>query len=151
MHIRSLVVAAVAVTSLTVAGCSSSGGDSSSGNTTTTHVKAPVCTARGDLAAAIRGLANPALASQGKTAIEDAVGQVKQDMDTLEDAVAKQYKPEVQKVKDALSELEDAVGKLGGAGDNSDAIQEIGTALGKVATSATDLATILAKECPGGT
>ena len=90
---------------------------------------------------------NPATLTEGKSGVSDAVDAVKADLDALGAAAENDVQPNVTAVKDAVDELQDAVGDLGG-GSVTDGLQSVGNAVAKVGSTAGNLVTSLQPNCP---
>jgi len=141
-------VAACALAAVVVAGCSSSSkSTSSSSNPTTTVAKQAVCTARAQLQQSVTALADPALLTQGKSAIQSQLDTVKTNLDAVSSTAGDVYKPQVDAVKSAIQDLESALGKLGN-GNLSANLQAVGTAIAKVGSTSATLVTTLQTACP---
>jgi hypothetical protein len=140
---------------LTIAGCSSGNSKSSSTTSTTStssNTLSPtsdVCTSKDSLQSSVTALENPSLLTEGKSAITSALDDVKSNLDKLSTAAKGEAQPQVDAVKSALTELQDAVGNFGN-GSVTDNIQKTGTAITKVGSTSADLVTTLKQRCPSG-
>ena len=156
MTFRPPVVAA-AIAAVALAGCSSSSksGASSADTTTATtatvttvaSAKQPVCAARVSLKQSVAALANPALLAGGKSAIQPVLDTVKTNLAAVSNSAGAVYKPQVDEVDTAVSELETALSKLGN-GNTSQDVKDVATAIAKVSSTATTLVTTLQAVCP---
>jgi hypothetical protein len=134
---------AIAVIALT--GCSSS--KSSSSSTTVASGKQAVCSARANLKQSVGALADPALLTGGKAGIQSALDTVKKNLDAVSSSAQQVYKPQVDAVKSAVSDLESAVSKIG-SGSPTQTLQAVGTAITKVGSTSATLVTTLKTACP---
>jgi hypothetical protein len=148
MRSRTLLAATVVITGvLALAGCSSD--DDSGSSTTTTSGKEAVCAARSDLEQSVRALTDLSLSSSGKSSVESAVDDVKQDLDDLGETAKQTYKPQVDALQSAIDDLQDAVQGIGNGSISQD-LETIGNAIADVGRTAGDLADDLRADCPSG-
>ncbi len=134
-------IAVAILAPMTFIGCSSDTKSSSSSSG-----KGAVCSARNDLEQSVSDLADPGLLTGGKSGIESAVNKVQDNLDALESAAKRAYKPQVDEVKSSFDELKTAVGNLGN-GKLSDNLQQVGDAISNVGTSTSSLYDTLKAEC----
>ncbi len=134
---------AVAVLALGVAGCSSDSGSSSS---TTTSAQTAVCKDKSSLQQSVKDLTNLDLTSAGEGKIQSDAKDVQKNLDALGKSVKADLKPEVDALKQAVQDLQDALKNFG---DQSitQSIQDTGSAISKVGSTSADLATALDKQC----
>jgi hypothetical protein len=135
---------AVVALALTVAGC---GSDSDSSSSTTTSAQSAVCKDKTALEDSVKSLTNLDLATAGEGKIDSDAQDVQDNLDALGKSVKANLKPEVDALKAAVQDLEDAVK---GFGDQSitQSIQDAGSAISKVGSTGADLAKKLDSECP---
>jgi hypothetical protein len=133
--------------SLAATGCSSD--SKSSSTTTTTTAKDAACADKTALEGSVKTLTNPSTLSGGKSAITDAVDQVKNDLDALGSSVEDSLQPQVDDMKSAVDDVESAVQSLG-SDPSAEGLQEAGDAIAKVGTSAGKLESSLTTRCPAG-
>ena len=139
---------AVAALCVGLMGCGTDYGSDSKSNTTTTEAgKAAVCTARDGLEQSVSDLGDLSLREAGKKGVQAALDDVNTSFDELEAAASDAYKPQIDAVKQALDDLQTAIGNLGG-GDLGQEVQDVGTAIGDVTDSTATLFTALDEECP---
>jgi hypothetical protein len=138
---------------LALAACSSGGSKSSSttsttsASSTTRAASSDVCTSKDSLQSSIKALENPSLLSEGKSGLTSALDDVKHNLDDLSTAAKDEAQPQVDAVKSALTQLQDAIGNFGN-GSLSDNIKKTGDAISKVGSTSSDLFTTLKARCP---
>jgi hypothetical protein len=144
MHRRLLAATAVAVLALTVAGCGSDD-DSGSGSSTSSGQQA-VCQDKAALEDSVRALSDLDLATAGEGKIESDAKEVQKNLDALGESVKADLKPEVDALKAAVQDLDDAIK---GFGDQSisQSLQDTGSAISKVGSTSADLARKLDARC----
>jgi|tagenome__1003787_1003787.scaffolds.fasta_scaffold19996445_2 hypothetical protein len=144
---RILSGTAVVALALTVAGCGSDS-DADSSSSTTTSAQSAVCKDKTELQNSVKRLTNLDLATAGEGKIDSDAQDVKDNLDALGKSVKANLKPEVEALKSAVQDLEDAVK---GFGDQSisQSIQDAGSAISKVGSTSADLARKLNDQCPG--
>jgi hypothetical protein len=142
----SSVVAVAAIAATAIAGCSSSSKSSAGTTTTIASGKQSVCTARDTLKQSVTALANPALLTGGKAAIQSALDTVKTNLDAVGSSANQVYKPQVDAMKSAINDLETAVSNIG-SGSPSQTLQDVGAAITKVGTTSAALVTTLKTAC----
>ena len=147
MKLKPLVVA-FALSAIVLAGCGSTS-TSSSSSTTAASSKQAVCTARDNLKSSVTALTSPSLLTGGKAGIQSALATVKTNLDAVASSAKSGYKPQVDAVKSAVSDLEKALGNLGNGSVTSN-LQAVGTAIASVGTTAAALISSLQAECPTG-
>ena len=147
MRLKLLVVCSV-IASVGIVGCTSTSSSSSS-STTTTAVsgKQAVCVARDNLRSSVEALASPSLVTGGKAGIQSALDNVKTSLDAVASAAGAHYKPQVDAVKTAVSDLQTALSNFG-SGSTTSNLQAAGTAIANIGTTAETLITSLQTECP---
>lgn len=135
---------AAVVLALGLAGCSSDSGSTPS----TTISKQAVCADRDSLERSVRELTDLDLSSADKASIQGDLNQVEDNLGALGSSVKADLKPQVDGLKSALQDLQDAVKSFG---DQSigDSLQQTGTAISKVGSAGVDLATALDTQCSG--
>ena len=131
---------------LALIGASLAGCGSSDGSSTSTTDKEEICQARDDLQTSVTALTNPALLTQGTTAITAAVDDVKADVANLKPAASADYQPQFESLQTSIDDLETATGNLGN-GNIAGNLTAVGTAIASVGTSATTLLTQLKATC----
>jgi hypothetical protein len=136
---------AVVVLALTVTGCGSDS-DSGSGSSTTT-AQAAVCRDKDALERSVRNLGDLDLATAGKGKIESDAEDVQKNLDALGESVKANLKPEVDALKAAVQDLEDAVRSFGDQ-SVSQSLEDTGNAISKVGSTSADLAKKLNDRCP---
>ena len=99
-----------------------------SGSSTSTASKA-VCADKAALENSVDDLSNVDVTG-GRSSVSSAVNKVKNNLDDLGDSVRADLQPEVDDVKDALNDLETAVGNFGD-GSLTDNLQDAGSAIGE--------------------
>ena len=87
------------------------------------------------------------LLTGGKAGIQSAVDTVKTNLDAVSSSAQATYKPQVDAMKSAVSDLETAVSKIG-SGSPTQTLQAVGTAITKVGTTSAALVTTLKTACP---
>jgi hypothetical protein len=139
------IVAATALVCLAMplVGCSS---DSDS-KTSSTTPKDKVCTDKDAVQSSVKDLTSPDVLSGGKSSITAALDKVERNLDALRASAKADLKPQVDDVKSALDQLQTTVRNFGD-GSIADDLSDAGSAIGKVSTSAGDLASALSAECP---
>jgi hypothetical protein len=142
---RILSGTAVVALALTVAGCGSDS-DSGSSSSSTTAQQA-VCKDKSALEDSVKSLTNLDLATAGEGKIESDAEDVQKNLDALGQSVKANLKPEVDALKSAVQDLEDAIK---GFGDQSlsQSLQDTGSAISKVGSTSADLAKKLNDQCP---
>jgi hypothetical protein len=140
---RILCGTAVFVLALTVAGC---GSDSGSGSSTTGSQSA-VCKDKRALEDSVKSLTNLDLATAGSGKIKADARDVQDDLDALGKSVKSDLKPQVDALKSAVQDLEDAVKNFGDQ-SISQSLQDTGSAISKVGSTSADLAKKLQDRCP---
>jgi hypothetical protein len=129
------VVAGVLIGVTMAAGCSSDSSDSSSKSSSTTSGRRAVCAAWTDLVASVEQLTSSATLTGGKSAISDALGQVNDDLSAVRAAAGKEVRQNVTAAERAVDELQTTIRQI--QGDSISAgLQEVGTAIAKVGSSA---------------
>ena len=136
----------VAILAVVVVGC---GSDEKSSSTSTTTPDDAVCADKTKLENSVDSLVDGDLLTSGKSGIDSAVKKIQKDLDALRSSVKADLQPQVDDVKSALTELNDAVGDVGD-GSLTDNIQAIGDSVSKVGSTAGDLFRDLDTECPSG-
>jgi gas vesicle protein len=137
---------AVVTAAAALAGCSDDDSDSSS-STTSGSGKQAVCDARDKLETSVQDLTDPSLLTSGKSGIQSALDDTKQDLDDLGSAAKETYDPQIDAVKTSITGLQDAIGDAGD-GSFSDSLQDIGNAISDVGAATDALATKLRADCP---
>jgi hypothetical protein len=133
-------------------GCSSSASttsatvSSTAPPTTYPAGKEQVCQARDQLKSSLAALTNPSVLTGGKSGIQSAVTTVQTNLTAVSDAAKQDYKPQVDAMQAALTQLQTTVGNLN---DNnlSQNLQSVGSAIAKVGSSANDLFSKLQTAC----
>ena len=154
VHGRRLHVAAAAAV-LVLAGAACGDDDDASSTTSTTaaattapgpvgSASAELCPARDDLRASISGLADVDVVRNGTSAITDALGQIRDDLDAVRSTAGADVQPQVDAFQQAVDELQTALGGSGSspARDIVAAVQDVGS------TGATLLASLGNLDCP---
>jgi hypothetical protein len=141
---RLLSGTAVVALALTVAGC---GSDSDSSSSSTTSAQTAVCKDKTALEDSVKSLTNLDLATAGSGKIKSDAQDVQDNLDALGKSVKANLKPEVDALKSAVQDLEDAVK---GFGDQSisQSLEDTGSAISKVGSTSADLAKKLNDQCP---
>ncbi len=141
---RILSGTAVVALALTVAGC---GSDSDSSSSTTTSGQSAVCKDKTALEDSVKSLTSLDLATAGEGKIESDAKDVQKNLDALGQSVKANLKPEVDALKSAVQDLEDAVKNFGNQ-SISQSLQDTGSAISKVGSASADLAKKLDDQCP---
>lgn len=110
---------------LGAAGCSS---DSSASSDESSSSGEGLCASADDLRSSIGQLDDVQVAENGTAALEDAVGEVRDDVDRLAGAAREEYTDQVGDVEIALREVGDAVEELA-TSPSAAAVSAVGTAL----------------------
>jgi hypothetical protein len=126
-----------------VAGC---GSDSDSSSSTTTTPQDAVCKDKDALEQSIRDLTNLDLATAGKDKIESDAKDVQKNLDALGESAKQSIQPQVDALKSAVQDLEDAVKSFGNQ-SISQSLQDTGAAISKVGSAGADLGTAINTEC----
>jgi hypothetical protein len=142
---RILTGTAVVALALTVAGC---GSDSDSSSSTTTSAQSAVCKDKTALEDSVKNLTDLDLATAGEGKIDSDAQNVKDNLDALGTSVKANLKPEVDALKSAVQDLEDALKSFGDQSITR-SIQDAGTAISEVGSKGADLARKLNDQCPG--
>jgi hypothetical protein len=143
-----LLVATSVIAAVGIVGCSSTSSSSRSSTTTTAvSSKQAVCVARDNLKSSVAALASPSLLTGGKAGIQSALNTVKTNLDAVASEAGTVYKPQVDAVKTAVSDLQTALSNLG-SGSTTNNLQAAGTAIANIGTTAETLITTLQTECP---
>jgi hypothetical protein len=140
------VVAPIAATSEPTA----STGTSASSAPASSAPASEVCAARDELADSVSALGEVSisdLTSGGTSAITDALGVVRGDLQALGSAAGSEVSQQVQDVEDAIDEAQTAVQEISGVASARDAL----VAFGNVVSSAGTLLTTLGTRCPTST
>jgi hypothetical protein len=106
-----------------------------------------VCDQQENVQQAVTDLANINVLSDGTTALQDGIDNVKTELDTLRDVVREDTQDEVDALTLAVDNAGDTFANLGDAGSINDKIDEIQVALTAIVTSASDLRDALSQEC----
>jgi len=137
-----LALATFAALSVGIAGCGSgSGSGSDSTASTTTTARDATCAAKDKLQSSLEDLTNPAVLTEGKDGVTDALDEVRTSADTLGEQVQADLQPQVQDVRNALDRLQSDIQELGDRSISdsitkiSDDISAVGTAVGTLADS----------------
>ena len=145
MDVKRIVAGSViACIAFGLAGCSS-GSDSNTSSSTTTARDA-VCADKTALEDSVNDLSNVDLTG-GRSAVESAVDKVKDNLDALGESAKADLKPQVDDVKEALNDLQTAVGDFGN-GSLTDNLQSAGDAIAKIGSTSGDLFSSLNERCP---
>jgi hypothetical protein len=137
---------ALVALALTVAGCGSDSDSDSSSASPTTSAQSAVCKDKSALESSVKELTNLDLSSAGEGKIKSDAEDVQSNLDALGKSVKADLKPEVDALKQAVQDLEDALKNFG---DQSitQSIQDTGSAISKVGSTSADLATALDAQC----
>lgn len=143
------ILAVATLLVLAPAACSSESAFTDGTTTTTTTPKQAVCEAAAQLQKSVKALADPSVLSEGTSGITDALDTVQQDLENLASTAQTAFKPQVDDVRRAISDLQSAVegmsssNFLGGA-------QAVGSAIADVASTTQALFRAVQEECPAG-
>jgi hypothetical protein len=103
-----------------------------------------VCESFQQFKSELQDLAKPATFTGGKDSIQNAVDQVKSDVDNLKSSLKSDDKPKLDAFQNSLTQLQDAVSKMSGISGVTDAVSA-----GKgVATTGGALLDALKAGCP---
>ena len=132
----------IAVLTFGLAGCGSDSDDTSP----TTTAQEAVCADKDALEQSLRNLTDLDLATADESTIETEAERIQDDLNALGDSVKESLRPQVDGLKSAVRDVEDAIKSFG---DQSIAqsIQDTGDAISKVGSAGADLATALNTEC----
>ncbi len=117
-----------------------------SGTATYAPEQAQLCQARDQFQTSAGQLTDPALLSQGASAIGAAVDKMQNDLDALVTAARPELRPQIDAVQTSLEELRTAVGNLG-SGDVAENLRNVTSAAAKVGSSSTQLLSELNTIC----
>jgi len=140
---RIVATAAVACLAFGLVGCGSDSDSDASSSTTT--AQDAVCADTTELKNSVTDLTDLDLTS-GKSEITAGLNKVEKNIDALGDSAQADLQPEIDDVKDALNELQTAV-KNFGDGNLTDNLQDAGSAIANVGSSAGDLLGSLDTQC----
>jgi gas vesicle protein len=137
-----LALAATALLSVLVAGCSSSGKT----GTTSSSSKPAYCAAADELKASVQNLGKVSIAANGLDTLKTALGNVQSSVKTLADEAKSEFAPEITAVQGALSGLDTAIKSASGQ-PSAATIAAIGASVAQVKNSVGNLATAVSGKC----
>ena len=141
---RILIVAALTCLTVALVGCGSDSDSKSSSSTTTS--KQAVCADKDKLEQSVRSLTASGTITD-KSSIEAALKKVEKNLDALRSSAKADLEPAIDDMKSALDELQTVVSNFD-SGSITDNLKDAGTAVSKVGSSASALATALDTSCP---
>lgn len=124
----------------------SASASSSAGTGTDAPDQAQLCQARDELRTSLGELTDPAVLSQGASAIGAAVDAMQNDLDAVVTSARPELKPQLDAVQASLEDLRTAVGNLGD-GSLTQNLQAVATAASGVGSASTDLLSELNEIC----
>jgi hypothetical protein len=131
-----------------VTSCSSSFKSSRPPGTATTIAlqNETVCIARTNLKRSVATLASPSLLIRGKSAIQPELDRAKADLGTISNSARTVYRPQIDEVRSAITDLEAVLSKP--SGSKTQNMQEVGTTVTEIGSYTALLITTLLAECP---